>query len=74
MGLSARDGKGEIDGLANDTLTLDLDEGTYSLELTEVADNCAVTGENPVSVDIAFDLLASAQFEVVCSTVEAGEE
>jgi hypothetical protein len=53
--------------LANETLTLELDEGTYSLELTEVADNCAVAGDNPIAVEIDSNVLAVAAFDVTCT-------
>jgi len=59
--------------LANEAILLDMEEGTYDLELTDVADNCAIAGDNPVSVDIASGLQASVQFEVSCTLVDAEE-
>jgi hypothetical protein len=53
---------------ANATLTLpDLDPGTYSVELGDVAANCTVGGTNPRSVDVPAGGTGTAAFAVTCS-------
>lgn len=49
------------------TLTVSLPVGTYSLELTDVASNCAVQGANPVTVTLVQDSLSTASFQVACT-------
>jgi len=41
--------------------------GTYTLELTGVADNCAVQGENPLSLEVAEGTVSEAAFSITCS-------
>jgi hypothetical protein len=48
-------------------ITATLPVGSYTLELTDVDDNCTVQGENPVSLDVTEDVLAEASFEIVCT-------
>jgi Tol biopolymer transport system component len=49
------------------TLTLsDVPAGQHMVELGDVADNCAVTGDNPVGVAVAAGATASAAFDVAC--------
>ena len=43
-----------------------LADGTHQVELTGVADNCAVSGSNPRSVDITAGSLASTTYDVSC--------
>jgi hypothetical protein len=50
------------------TLTISLPVGTYSLELTDVAANCAVQGTNPVSVDLVQDSVVAVSFQVACTS------
>ena len=49
------------------TLTISLPVGTYSLALTDVAANCTVQGANPVSVDLVQDSVATVSFQVACT-------
>lgn len=64
--VSVAGGAGEaID--ANGTLTVDfLAVGTQSVELTGVAANCTVAGDNPRDVTVVVDAVAPTQFDVTC--------
>ena len=44
----------------------DLDDGNHTVELTDVAPNCAVSGANPRTVSIPANGTGSTAFEVVC--------
>lgn len=46
-----------------------IEPGSYDVELTDVADNCSVSGDNPRTVEIP-DCLGAirVEFEVVCSS------
>ena len=46
-----------------------LSEGEHTVELTDVAVNCTVTGANPRSVSVPFGGTASTTFEVVCQAL-----
>lgn len=46
--------------------------GTYTVELTEVAANCSVNGDNPRSVQVIADSLTNTTFEVTCFPTEGG--
>lgn len=60
-------GDQEEDISANETLTFeDLEEDSYEAELTDVADNCSVGGENPRSVEVTAGETTSETFEVNC--------
>jgi len=50
----------------------DVDEGTYDLTLSGLADGCTVSGDNPISVDIAADDTTSAKFDVSCTKPKSG--
>jgi len=41
--------------------------GTYTLELIDVAGNCTVQGDNPVSLEVTEDAMAEASFAIVCT-------
>jgi hypothetical protein len=43
-----------------------VDAGTHSVRLSGVAENCAVSGSNPRSVNVAFDSTSIATFDVAC--------
>lgn len=48
-------------------LTLqDVDAGDHSVELTDVADNCTVDGDNPRTVTVTADATETVTFEVTC--------
>ncbi len=58
----------DVDGM----LTIDdVPAGERSVELTEVADNCGVNGENPRLVDVPENVTAETTFNVVCSDPSA---
>ena len=69
------DGYGvSIDGQAsrpigvNATLTVDeMSDGQYTVELSGIAGNCAVSGENPISVSVAAGSTANVAFVITCS-------
>jgi hypothetical protein len=46
--------------------------GTYTVELTEVAANCAVNGDNPRPVQVIADSLTDTTFEVTCFPTAGG--
>lgn len=52
---------------ANDTATFsNLEPGTYTVEITNMADHCTVTSENPQSVEIIGSETANVTFVVNC--------
>jgi TolB protein len=52
---------------ANDSVTFaNAAVGTHSIELTNVAGNCSVSGSNPQNVDVTFDSTSTATFDVSC--------
>jgi hypothetical protein len=60
------DGNGYSTG-PNDELVLSKMPGQYSLELTEVAGNCAVAGDNPRTVTVTARETTVSTFQVTCS-------
>ncbi|MDQ3224715.1 MAG: hypothetical protein M3Q75_14775, partial [Gemmatimonadota bacterium] len=63
-----------IDGQAaqpvgpNATLVVDgIADGQHTVELTGIAGNCAVGGQNPQSVSVTAGATASLAFEITCS-------
>lgn len=51
----------------NDTVTFeDLEEGTYSVELSGLAEGCGVDGDNPQSIEVKAEETATAEFELIC--------
>ncbi|MGD8426003.1 MAG: LpqB family beta-propeller domain-containing protein [Balneolaceae bacterium] len=54
----------------NDTTTFsNIEEGTYDLTLSGVANGCKVTSDNPATVDITADETANASFDINCEQV-----
>jgi len=45
--------------------------GTSSVELTDIAANCSVTGSNPASVTVTAGDTATAAFDLVCTAVSS---
>lgn len=45
---------------------IDLEEGSYTVELTGLADGCTVGGDNPVTVSVTAGETASAAFQITC--------
>jgi len=43
-------------------------EGTFTLELVGVAENCSVEGDNPRTVEVAADEVVSVTFRVACTS------
>lgn len=52
---------------ANGSVTFDLNEGSHSIELTGLAENCSVRGANPVTVTTRGREFVTVTFEVICS-------
>ncbi len=50
---------------------LELRVGSHDVELTDVADNCTVAGENPRTVPIETDAVTSITFQVECDPTTA---
>jgi len=58
---------------AGGTVTVDnLSEGSHSVQLSGLSDNCRVEGPNPRSVLVASDGVARVSFEVRCSRATTG--
>lgn len=54
---------------ANESILVgDLPAGEHSVQLSDVADNCVVAGENPRSVTVISDEVVPAAFQVACAT------
>lgn len=54
----------------DDTVTFsELEEGAYQLELSSIADNCNVDGDNPQDINITADETTSATIQVGCKLV-----
>lgn len=51
---------------ASDSVNSDVAVGQYEVELTGLADNCGVIGENPVSTTIVEGALVTVGFSVAC--------
>ncbi len=51
---------------ASDSVTADVAVGQYELELTGLADNCGVIGDNPVSVTVVENEVTTVDFSVAC--------
>lgn len=52
---------------ANGSATFELDEGSHSIELSGLSENCTVRGANPVSVNTRSREFVTVTFEVICS-------
>jgi hypothetical protein len=65
------DGPLTIGANASVTVT-DLPPGDHQVRLSEVADNCAVTGENPRTVPVPAGDQASLTFEIACAATVGG--
>jgi hypothetical protein len=58
---------------ADGTVTVNnLSEGSHSVQLSGLSDNCRVEGPNPRSVVVASDGVAQVSFEVRCSRATTG--
>ena len=52
----------------NDTITItDVDAGSHTVELTDLASNCSVDGDNPKSVTIQASETETVSFAVTCT-------
>jgi WD40 repeat protein len=66
--VSVAGGAGQAIGI-DETLTVaDVATGTQSVELTGVADNCTVDGDNPRDVTVTADATVATTFDVSCLT------
>ena len=46
-----------------------LDEGSHNVEMTDVASNCSVSGNNPRTITISAGDTTSTAFSVICQTI-----
>ena len=54
----------------DETVTVDdIEEGSYDAELSGLADNCSVDGDNPRQVDINAESTTTASFDISCEAV-----
>jgi Tol biopolymer transport system component len=54
----------------DETVTVeDLEEGNYDAELSGLADNCSVDGDNPQQVDITAENTTTASFDITCEAM-----
>jgi|GEM_PF-2731830 len=64
-------GNNEKDISINETVSFDnLDEGNYDAELSNIAGNCSVNGDNPRSISVTADETTSATFEIQCQEIQ----
>lgn len=56
-------------GAAKGKLELMLNAGMHTLELKDIAANCAVKGDNPIEIDNQSDSNSEVQFEVFCKEI-----
>ena len=54
------------------TLVIDLPADDYTVELTDVAENCTVLSENPVSVTLPAFTTITVEFNVLCEATGVG--
>jgi hypothetical protein len=61
------DGGNPITLPSNGLVSLDLAPGSRSIELTDIAVNCAVSGSNPVIVNVIAGITTNISFDVICT-------
>lgn len=66
------DFKGSIANYGKTTFT-DIEQGNHQLELSAIAENCSVNGDNPRAVDIIAGDTTSTTFEVSCAAITNGK-
>src|SRR5699024_10896051 len=49
----------------------DIEEGSYSVELSGLAAGCTIEGDNPVTVDVVAEETAAVGFDVICKKAAA---
>lgn len=55
----------------NDTVTFgDLEEGSYSIEMSGLGAGCIIDGENPVTVNVSAGETTETEFDVICDEWE----
>lgn len=64
------DGAETEDVETSDELSFEVDAGSHTVELTGIADNCAVDGDNPVTVTVDDDETETVAFDVTCEAEE----
>ena len=60
------DGAQTEDVDVSDSVTLEVEAGDHTVELTDIAWNCMVDGDNPVSVTVTAGETSTASFAVTC--------
>lgn len=63
------DGAAQAIGANETSLIPDLEEGSYQVELTDIAENCGVDGDNLRNVEISVGETTSITYEVACWSV-----
>lgn len=57
-----------LDADVDDTVTFeDVEPGSHEVELTELADNCTVDGDNPETVTVQAGGTATVSFDITCT-------
>jgi hypothetical protein len=68
-------GNNEKDISSNETILFDnVDEGSYDAELSNIAGNCSVNGDNPRTITVTAGETTSATFEIQCQELQPVSE
>ncbi len=54
---------------ASGSVTLDVEAGDHTVELTDIASNCTVDGDNPVSVTVTAEETSTVSFALTCAPI-----
>ncbi len=54
---------------SGEVVAIELEPGIHTVELTGVADNCEVEGENPREITVELDAAVDVAFSVVCTAI-----
>ena len=57
------------DFFASGSVTLEVEAGDHTVELTDIAANCTVAGDNPVSVTVTTGETSTASFALTCVAI-----
>ena len=67
--VSLDDGAQIEDLNASDRVTLEVEAGDHTVELTDIASNCTVDGDNPVSVTVTTEETSTVSFALTCAPI-----
>lgn len=65
--VTVNEGEESEDVETTDEISFEVDAGEHTVELTDIAGNCAVDGDNPVTEDVDDLDTVEIAFEVTCS-------